>query len=185
MMQLLVLGTAVFPATILMVLGVYPIAETDLRLTEVGLRALGAIGAAAALGFALRHWFLPRPTEAQSKSIDGALVLFFALIVIGLMAALGPLMRDDPGVALLCLVAAFALCFGLQAATIALLRKGPLAHVAGPLALAAGNRNVALFLVALPPEIMSPIMIFVACWQVPMYLTPILLPRLYAYVARP
>lgn len=29
---------------------------------------------------------------------------------------------------------------------------------------------------------MAPIMIFVACWQVPMYLTPLLLPRLYALV---
>lgn len=182
MMQLLVLGTAVFPATVLVVLSVYPIAETEVRLTEVGLRALGTIAAATALGFALRHGLLPRPTEAQSKAIDGALVLFFALIVIGLMAALGPLLRDDPGAALRWLIAAFALSFGLQAATIALLRKGPLAQVAGPLALAAGNRNVALFLVALPAEIVSPIMVFVACWQVPMYLTPILLPRLYAHV---
>jgi ACR3 family arsenite transporter len=182
MMQLLVLGTAIFPATVLAVLSVFPIAETEVRLTEVGLRALGTIAAAALVGFALRQWLLPRPTRAQSKAVDGALVLFFALIVIGLMAALGPVLRDDPGTAVLWLIAAFALSFGLQTGTIALLYKSPLAHVAGPLALAAGNRNVALFLLALPPEIMSPIMVFVACWQVPMYLTPILLSRLYACV---
>lgn len=53
-------------------------------------------------------------------------------------------------------------------------------RMGGPLALAAGNRNIALFLVALPAEVMAPIMVFVGCWQVPMYLTPVLLRWLYA-----
>ena len=51
--------------------------------------------------------------------------------------------------------------------------------MAGPLAIGAGNRNIALFLVALPPEVLAPLMIFIGCWQLPMYLTPVLLPRLY------
>ena len=80
-------------------------------------------------------------------------------------------------------LAAFVLSYGLQLVTLWMLSRGALAHVAGPLALAAGNRNIALFLVALPPEVMAPIMAFVACWQLPMYLTPFLLPRLYARFA--
>ena len=60
-----------------------------------------------------------------------------------------------------------------------MLRRGPLHPVAGPLAIGAGNRNIALFLVALPPEVLAPLMIFIGCWQLPMYLTPLLLPRLY------
>ena len=51
--------------------------------------------------------------------------------------------------------------------------------MAGPMAIGAGNRNIALFLVALPAEVMAPLMIFVGCWQLPMYLTPMLLRRLY------
>ena len=42
----------------------------------------------------------------------------------------------------------------------------------------AGNRNIALFLIALPDTVAAPLMIFVGCYQVPMYLTPILLSRL-------
>jgi len=182
MMQILVLGTALFPATILGVLALVPIAGTSDQMVAVGLRALGTIGVASAIGFALRHWLLPRPTPSQARAVDGAVILFFALIVIGLMAALGPMLQSDPGAAVVWLMAAFTLSFGLQIVTLFALRTGSLSHVAGPLALAAGNRNIALFLVALPPEVMAPIMIFVACWQVPMYLTPMLLPRLYSLV---
>ncbi len=182
MMQFLVLGTAIFPATVLIVLRFVPVVDAPGLLFDVGFRALATIVGATAVGFALRRVFLPHPTPAQTRAMDGAAVLFFAIIVIGLMVALGPALKTDPATALLWVLAAFGLSFGLQTLAVALLASGPLSHVAGPLALAAGNRNIALFLVALPTEVMAPIMIFVACWQLPMYLTPILLPRLYRRV---
>lgn len=152
MMQMLFLGTALFPITILIVLTVFPGVVAPSLLIEVGLRALATIIGAATIGFLLRHWLLPRPIPAQMRAIDGAVILFFAIIVIGLMAALGPVFSDTPRTAILWLIAAFALSFSLQAITILALRSNPLAYVAGPLALAAGNRNIALFLVALPPR---------------------------------
>lgn len=179
MMQFLILGTAIFPLTILPVLIAMPVVVDLTTLLGVGLRALAIILGAAALGFGLRHWLLPAPTPAQIKAMDGAAVLFFSIIVVGLMAALGPMLRSNPGLALLWAVAAFALSFGLQAVTLLVLHRSALAPVSGPLALAAGNRNIALFLVSLPPDVIAPVMIFVACWQLPMYLTPIILPRLY------
>ncbi|WP_299780631.1 hypothetical protein [uncultured Roseobacter sp.] len=179
MMQFLILGTAIFPLTIVPVLMAIPVAVDIGFLAGIALRALVIILGAAALGFALRHWTLRTPNARQIKAMDGASILFFAIIVVGLMAALGPMLRSDPVTALLWAVAAFALSFGLQAMTLLLLRRSALAPVSGPLALAAGNRNIALFLVSLPTEVMAPVMIFVACWQLPMYLTPILLPRLY------
>ncbi|MEO0487339.1 MAG: hypothetical protein AAF092_15645 [Pseudomonadota bacterium] len=182
MMQILVLGTALFPLTVLAVLTAVPTLGTPALLIEVGLRTLATIVISAGLGFGLRHWLLPQATQAQTRAMDGAAILFFAIIVIGLMAALGPALRAEPWTALAWTLAAFGLSFGLQALTLALLGKGALAPVAGPLALAAGNRNIALFLVALPADVMAPLMIFVACWQLPMYLTPILLPRLYAHL---
>lgn len=180
MMQILVLGTALFPVTILVVLSIVPGINAPGLLVEVGLRTLATILGTSIVGFALRAWLLPEPTPVQRRAMDGAGVLAFAVAVVGLMAALGPILRVDPGRAFFWALAAFALSFGLQALTLAVLSRGAMAHVAGPLALAAGNRNIALFLVALPPEVMAPMMIFVACWQLPMYLTPILLPRLYA-----
>lgn len=65
-----------------------------------------------------------------------------------------------------------------------MLRGTGLRAVAGPLAIGAGNRNIALFLVALAPETLAPLLVFIGCWQLPMYLTPILLPRLYQGVLR-
>ena len=116
--------------------------------------------------------------------MDGAAILFFCIIVIGLMAALGPMLRTDPMRAALWALAAFVLSFGLQALTLLILHRSPLTAVSGPLALAAGNRNIALFLVVLPEPVVAQIMIFVACWQLPMYLTPIFLPRLYGLAPR-
>ncbi|MCV3271367.1 hypothetical protein [Roseobacter sinensis] len=179
MMQFLVLGTALFPLTLLPVLVAVPVVVDVYVLVGVGLRALLIILGAAGLGFLLRQWLLPVASPAQIKAMDGASVLSFAVIVVGLMAALGPMLRSDPMSALLWAMAAFTLSFGLQLLTLLVLRHSTLAHVSGPLALAAGNRNIALFLVTLPPEVMAPVMIFVACWQLPMYLTPILLPPLY------
>ena len=179
MMQFLVLGPALFPLTLLPVLVAVPVVVDAYFLFGVGLRALVIILGAAGLGFLVRHWLLPVATPEQVKAMDGASVLFFAVIVVGLMAALGPVLRSDPRAALLWAVAAFGLSFGLQGLALLVLRGTRLAHVSGPLALAAGNRNIALFLVTLPPEVVAPVMIFVACWQLPMYLTPILLPPLY------
>ena len=184
MMQLLVLGTAVFPLTVLIVLTAYPAVTDQGLLLAAALRALAVIAGSALVGFALRAWLAPKPDVEQIAAMDGAAVLFFAVIVVGLMAALGPMLRSDPATALWWTLAAFSISFGLQLAAMLVLHRSALAGVAGPLALAAGNRNIALFLVALPETVMAPIMIFVACWQLPMYLTPILLGRLYRLAPR-
>ena len=78
-------------------------------------------------------------------------------------------MQDDQ-----LLSGSIALNFGLQA----------IAYKTDPrpdagVAVIAGNRNIALFLVALPPEITDRILLFIGCYQVPMYLTPLVMARLY------
>ena len=88
-------------------------------------------------------------------------------------------LRADPAQVALWALLAFTISYGLQAATLLVLRRTALHPVAGPLAIGAGNRNIALSLVALPPETIAPILIFIGCWQLPMYLTPVLLPPLY------
>ena len=47
-------------------------------------------------------------------------------------------------------------------------------------AIVSGNRNMAFFLAALPAAVMDPLYLFIGCYQIPMYLTPLLLGRLYA-----
>jgi hypothetical protein len=181
MMQILVLGTAAFPLTILPILWALPQLGDPAQVIIAALKLLIVIVIATAAGFALRAWAFPRPTKAQIKALDGASVLAFSVIVVGLMAALNPALRSDPVLVMKWALLAFAIGYVQQFLTLLILRRTAFKPVAGPLALGAGNRNIAIFLVALPPDMLSPLMIFIGCWQLPMYLTPILLPRLYTW----
>ncbi len=179
MMQIMVLGTAAFPLTVLPILLLSPqIGALPDVMASAGLVLL-VILAATAIGFALRAFFYPNPTPSQVKTLDGASVLAFCVIVIALMAPLNTAIRETPTQVVLWALLAFTISYGLQATTLLALRRTKLRPVAGPLAIGAGNRNIALFLVALPPETIAPLLIFIGCWQLPMYLTPILLPPLY------
>lgn len=179
MMQIMVLGTAAFPFTAIPLLYLVPqigaIGDVMTSATVV----LAVIICATALGFALRAAFYPAPTPAQVQTLDGASVLAFSIIAIGLVAPLNAAFRVQPEQVALWALLAFTISYGLQAATLLILRRTRLRPMAGPLAIGAGNRNIALFLVALPPETLAPLLVFIGCWQLPMYLTPILLPHLY------
>lgn len=181
MMQMLVLGTAGFPLTVLPVLWLLPQLGPPTEVITAALKLLAVIMLATGTGFALRRIFFPQPSERQIKALDGLSVLAFSIIVVGLMSALNPALRSDPWAVALWALLAFAISYGLQIAALLVLRRTALRPVAGPLAIGAGNRNIAIFLVALPPEIIAPLMIFIGCWQLPMYLTPLLLPWLYRW----
>ena len=84
-----------------------------------------------------------------------------------------------PRVAAFWLVIAFAVNFGLQIAFYLLLRSRVSPDHAFAVSLIAGNRNVSLFLVGLAPAVVAPILVFVACYQIPMFLTPLVMRRLY------
>lgn len=181
MMQILVLGTAVFPLTVLPVLAFLPQLGPASDVIIAALRLLAVIVLATSVGFLIRHIAFAKPTDGQTKALDGLSVLAFSFIVVGLMAALNPALRADPLLVARWALLAFAIGYLQQLATLLILRRSRLKAVAGPLAIGAGNRNIAIFLVALPPEVIAPLMIFIGCWQLPMYLTPMLLPRLYRW----
>ncbi|MEJ6392105.1 hypothetical protein V8J82_02495 [Gymnodinialimonas sp. 2305UL16-5] len=179
-LQILVLGTALFPATalpVLLLLGpalgeVGTILWTSLRLTAV---ILGATG----LGCAARALFLPNPTPAQVMRLDGLGVVALGVIVVGLMAGIAPVMESAPLALLGWLALVFGANFGLQiVAYSALSRRVPSERHAA-VSLISGNRNVALYLLALPPEIVDPLLPFIGCYQLPMYLTPLFMRWLY------
>ncbi|MFK7836824.1 MAG: hypothetical protein AB8B60_11425 [Sulfitobacter sp.] len=184
MMQILVLGTAAFPLTVLPVLALLPQLGPAQDVIWAALKLLGVILIAAAAGFTLRAWRFPNPTEGQTRALDGLSVLAFSFIVVGLMAALNPGLRSDPALVAKWALLAFAISYLMQLLALLALRGSRLHPVAGPLAIGAGNRNIAIFLVALPADVLAPLMIFIGCWQLPMYLTPMLLPRLYKWALR-
>jgi len=172
------MGTALLPFTAAPVLALLPVFPDPLAVALGALRLLAVVvlasGAALVLGALVPALCRPRARPA----LDAIMTLAMALVVIGLMSAVGPAIRVAPGR----LIIVLALAMGLHlvqtlgawlAARAAMSRPEALA-----LAIAAGNRNLALFLAAMPSEAAAPLMLFVGCYQVPMYLTPMILPRL-------
>lgn len=176
-MRLLILGTAAFPATALVAFALLPTVGG-------GVQAAGwlmlKVMAAVALGFAARALFLPRATKAQITALDGMGVIALAVIVIGLMAGIGPLLQTDLMALAGWMGLAFAANFGLQGVGFAISRGRVSASERAAFGIIAGNRNVALFLIALPPETIALLLPFIGCYQVPMYLTPLMLRALAA-----
>ena len=172
LMRLLILGTALFPLTVIPTLWLVTGLGEFAAIATATLRLVFVIALAVAAGFALRHLILPQANDEQIKAIDGANALILSIVVIGLMSAVGPTLTSDPWYLLGWIGAVLVMNFGMQLVVY---------HTTGAvdLALVAGNHNVALFLVALPSEIVAPLLIFIGCYQVPMYLTPIVMDRIY------
>lgn len=177
-MRLLVVGTAVFPLTVIPVLLLMPGVGQGAEALLAGLRLIAVILCAVGAGFLARSLVLPHPSPVQLRRLDGLNALALAVLVVGLMSALGPLVRQSP-VTFLWWVSGVALVnFGLQISSFFVLRRMGRPD-AVPVSIVTGNRNIALFLIALSQETMDPLLIFVGCYQIPMYLTPLLLKRMH------
>ncbi|NND21317.1 MAG: hypothetical protein HKO14_04450 [Silicimonas sp.] len=171
-MRVLILGTALFPLTVLPVLaGLHTLGDATDVLTAAA-RLIGVISLAVLAGFAVHRIVGPATRPDRLRAIDGASAIALGVVVVGLMSALGPALRTEPANVALWLGFAVAVNFGLQ--VLAWRATGEVGY-----AIQAGNRNIALFLVALPPVVTDPILIFIGCYQIPMYLTPMIMARLY------
>jgi len=178
-MRILLVGTAIFPLTVVPVLWLLPAVPTIGGVIEGALRLLLVIFSAVGIAFALRHLLWPEIADRHRAALDGASAILLGVIVIGLMSAVGPALSGEPWNFVVWLGFAFLLNFGLQLVAATLMPVASPTDRAGT-ALAAGNRNIALFLVALPEHVMADVLLFIGCYQVPMYLTPILMRRILA-----
>lgn len=179
-LRLMIAGVALLPLTVAPVFLLWPIFGSLGAIALASGKLLLLIGCSSAVAFVIRQRFFPQPSIETLGVIDGVSALLMAVLVIGLMSALGPAIAQTPGLVGLTLAAAFAINFSLQIA--AYMLTGGRGHERSRVAwsIIAGNRNIALFLVALPATITDPLLLFIGCYQIPMYLTPILLRPLYA-----
>ena len=175
-MRLLILGTALLPLTILPIFWLTPALGSPTEVIVAALRLTVVIGACVAAAFWVRRQFFPDPAPQTVAALDSLAALSLAVIVVGLMSAVGPTLRNDPTALIGWLALAFAVNYGQQIASYLLLRGQ---EDAAQVSIVAGNRNIALFLVALPTGITDQILIFIGCYQVPMYLTPVVMKALY------
>lgn len=182
-LRLLIIGTALLPFSVIPVFWLTPELGEGLDVFYPALKLLAVIGFAGMIGFGLRHYLLPELSAAQTKAVDGASALAMMVIVIGLMAAVGPAISITPQLVLTVLAAAFLINFGLQIFSYLAFKKFQSVNSLVSFAIIAGNRNIALFLTALPDRVTEPLLLFIGCYQIPMYVTPILLARLYRSVA--
>ncbi|MEM6895773.1 MAG: hypothetical protein AAF576_00235 [Pseudomonadota bacterium] len=178
-LRLLMVGTALFPLTVLPTLFLVPGLEAESVLIAA-LRLLAVVSLAGGAAFALRRGRWKELEKAQEARLDGASAILLGIVVIGLMSSVGPLLLSDPAEFLLWLALAGGLNFSAQIiAWLVLTRTTPSPDHAAT-SIVAGNRNIALFLVALPPDIATALLSFIGCYQIPMYLTPILFRRIYS-----
>lgn len=175
----LVIGTGLLPLTVIPVFWLSPALGGVMEVLWAAVKLLLVIATATAAGFLLRRLALRQPSAAAIEAVDGLSAIIMAVVVIGLMSAVGPALRDQPRALIAALFAAFAVNFGLQIIVALLLRRMDKGHVAAPFAIVAGNRNIALFLTALPASVTDPLLLFIGCYQIPMYLTPVLMGWLY------
>jgi len=180
----LVVGTALLPLTILPVFTLLPELGDITSIIWSSLRLLMVITVAAMLAFAIRLTIMKAPSNDHLMQMDGASTILLAIVVVGLMAAIQSELASNPLNVLIMLGVAFGANFGLQIITTKILSNTGASAYAIPIGIIAGNRNIALFLTALPAATTQSLLLFIACYQIPMYLTPIIMKRFYQRVSR-
>lgn len=178
-LRLMVVTTALLPLTIIPVFYWVPELGSPAEILAASGKLLVVILIATISAFALRRVFNLSPTPATINAIDGCSAIAMAVVVVGLMSSVGASLTGNPAEFVKWLAAAFAANFGLQLTALYIFKKTSLTVERTPFAIIAGNRNIALFLVALPNEAIEPILLFIGCYQIPMYLTPVVLRGLY------
>jgi len=177
--RILIAGTALLPLTLIPVFWLSPGLGGLVPILTAALKLLGAIWVSVLLAFLARHFLSPHLEQEKTEAIDGLMAITLAVVVIGLMSALGPALRTDPLLVSKWLAVAMIANLGVQTITYYTLHALGKPENAVPFAIVAGNRNFALFLIALPAATTEPLLIFLGCYQVPMYLSPILMKYIY------
>ena len=175
----LILGTALLPLTVVPVFWLTPAFGSPLEVIKAASGLLILIACSASVAFAVRASILREPSAEAVEAIDGVSALAMAVVVVGLMSAVGPALLDKPVRFSAMLSFAFLINMGLQVAATMVGRSAGDGREAAAIGIAAGNRNIALFLAVIPAEVMLDLLLFIGCYQMPMYMTPVLMSRFY------
>lgn len=179
-MRLVVVGTALLPLTALPIFWLIPELGDLGAVLKAAFSLFLTISGVTIVAVGLRQTALRNPSARTLMHLEGAATITLAVFVIGLMPSVSKAALSDPWLAAFWIAFACLVNFGAQLATLQLTRGRLAPAQATAVSLIAGNRNIALFFVALPPEVTAPIMVFIGAYQIPMYLTPLIMRRIYA-----
>lgn len=177
--RVLILGTLMLPLTLIPIFWLSPALGNLPDALGVAIRLGVSISFTIALAFGLRALVRPHMPPDETRALDGLTSLALAVIVIGLMSAIAPAFSATPWMLAGWFVFAVVVNFGLQMAGYFGLRSFGAGPAAVPMSLVAGNRNVALFLVASSATQSDTFLVFLGCYQIPMYLTPLVMRPFY------
>jgi ACR3 family arsenite transporter len=176
-LRLTVIGTALLPLTVVPVFALAPAFGDASDVIAAVLRLLVVILAAGGLALALHRLGIARRTDAEVTAIDAIAAILLGAVVIGLMSAAGETLRTAPGTFMGAMAFVCMISFGMQGVVAVTWRNKAEAPA---FAVAGGCRNVALFLGVLPETVTDELLLLIGCYQVPMYLAPLMLPRFLA-----
>ena len=183
-MRLVGIGTVLVPFTCLPpLLLLYGPVDAAGVLWAAGKLAL-ILTLSAGSGILVRRLALHSIEEVGERRLDGLSAISLSVFVIALMPAFRETLLMAPLALLGWLVLAVGLNFGLQWTAFTRLSRHLPAPAAGSAGLIAGNRNMALFFAALPAAHTEPLLPYLAAYQIPMYLTPLLMGWLYASASK-
>jgi len=180
----LFIGTAVLPITALPMLWTLPTLHTGPAVLATVGRLIFTIFMAIFLAFVVRRLVRIDANNANTKSaLDLIASALLAIVVIGLMSGLhAPETTWKTATIMLLFACALNGSMHVMGVLYAGLsrRYCPAIGVQNDTAgVMGGNRNMALLLTALPMAAMEPHLLFLACYQVPMYLTPVIAALIY------
>ncbi len=178
-LRLLIAGTALMPLTVVPVFWLSPAFGTINAVVAAAAKLLVIIAIAGGLAFVIRHRWFRDPTSRSLDAVDGLSAIMLAVVVIGLMAAVGPALREEPLRLAGMLGTVFVANFALQFIAWFVLAGAKSAGERVSWSIVSGNRNMGLFLAALPVTVTDPILLFIGCYQIPMFLTPLMLGWMY------
>ncbi|WP_377187491.1 hypothetical protein [Ruegeria meonggei] len=184
-LRLLVVGTALLPLTMAPVFWLAPELGSFSAVLWAAGKLLVTISLATAVAITLRKTMLRTPSEDTEFSLEGLANITLAVFVVGLMPSVSESLLMDTGQALFWIVFVCVMNFGAQVVFFKLTQFRLPPASATAVSVISANRNIALFFVALPPDVTAPIMVFIGAYQIPMYLTPLVMRWLYQRGPKP
>lgn len=183
--RLLLLGTLLLPLTLIPIFWLSPEFGSLITAVKTSLRLGLSICTVVAVAFILRAAFRPQMEMLELQALDGITSITLAIIVIGLMSAVTPALSNEPLQLARWMLVATGANFGMQILAYWGQKSFALSKNISPNALVAGNRNIALFLVATNATQSEEFLMFLGCYQIPMYLTPIIMRPLLGNRSKP
>lgn len=150
---------------------------------DLALRVAAMVAAGTVMALALRRLLGPETIRSHRAAFDGVATIVLVLFVVPLYDGFWAMVSAMPGFALATLALVLAANWGPQVVVAAMLRRAAAPDVAGAAGLMWGNRNVSIYLAALPPDPLFGL--YVALYQFPMLFTPVVMGRLLGRGARP